>query len=219
LVYQAYNKQINGTKNSLLLLVPRYFSKQFLAHYLGVIQLFEDGVNLRHLFFFLLVISSNAFAEKSSCDISVEDASALIQAEKLPELENTLMQNYKKIEQASFKLTSLKQVECYAELLNSTRLLIKVNSLPKINWVEKELTSIKHVFASNTKHLWVLSNQYRNTLQNYIKFNSKARDVKKLEYGKVLLNKLTNSFGDYFTSSQLEQNVKFENMSSSCITS
>jgi len=75
------------------------------------------------------------------------------------------------------------------------------------------------VFASNTKHLWVLSNQYRNTLQNYIRFNSKACNVKKLENGKVLLNKLTNSFGDYFTSTQLEQNVKFENMSSSCITS
>ncbi|AGP96120.1 hypothetical protein [Alteromonas mediterranea] len=32
------NKQINRTKNSWLLLVPRYFSHQFLACYLGVIR-------------------------------------------------------------------------------------------------------------------------------------------------------------------------------------
>ena len=174
---------------------------------------------MKHLFFFLLVISSNAFAEKSSCDISVEKASLLIQAKKLPELEDTLQKNYQEIEQGNFKLTSLKQVECYVELLNSTRLLVNSNSLQKDIWLEKELASIKMVFSSNTKQLWVLSNQYRNTLQNYIRFNSKSCNVKKLEDGKVLLNKLTNSFGDYFTSTQLEQNVKFENMSSSCITS
>jgi hypothetical protein len=171
------------------------------------------------LFIFLLVLSSNAFAENVSCDISVEVASLLIQAKKLPELESTLQKNYHEIEQGNFKLTSLKQVECYAELLNSTRLLVNSNSLQKDNWLETELASIKMVFSSNTKHLWVLSNQYRNTLQNYIRFNSKSCNVKKLEDGKVLLNKLTNSFGDYFTSTQLEQNVKFENMSSSCITS
>ena len=174
---------------------------------------------MKHLFFFLLVISSNAFAEKSSCDISVEEASLLIQAKKLSELEATFQKSYQEIEQGSFKLTSLKQVECYAELLNSTRLLVNSNSLQKDIWIEKELASIKKVFASNAKHLWVLSNQYRNTLQNYIRFNSKSCNVKKLENGKVLLNKLTNSFGDYFTSAQLEQNVKFDNMSSSCITS
>jgi hypothetical protein len=174
---------------------------------------------LKHLFFFLLVISSNAFAENGSCGISVEQASLLIQAKKLPELEDTLQKSYHEIEQDSFKLTSLKQVECYAELLNSTRLLLNPNSPQKDIWLEKELASIKMVFTSNTKHLWVLSNQYRNTLHNYIKFNSKSCNVKKLENGKVLLNKLTNSFGDYFTSTQLEQNVKFENMSSSCITS
>jgi hypothetical protein len=174
---------------------------------------------LKHLFFFLLVLSSNAFAEKGSCDISVEEASLLIQAKKMPELEYTIQKNYQEIEQGNFKLTSLKQIECYAELLNSTRLLVNSNHLQKNIWLEKELASIKMVFASNTKHLWVLSNQYRNTLQNYIRFNSKACNVKKLENGKVLLNKLTNSFGDYFTSTQLEQNVKFENMSSSCITS
>ncbi len=174
---------------------------------------------MKHLFFFLLVISSNAFAENGSCEISVEKASLLIQAKKQPELEDTLQKSYLEIEQSSFKLTSLKQVECYAELLNSTRLLVNSNYLQKDIWLEKELTSIKMVFARNTKHLWVLSNQYRNTLQNYIRFNSKSCNVKKFENGKVLLNKLTNNFGDYFTSTQLEQNVKFENMSSSCITS
>ena len=174
---------------------------------------------MKYLFIYILFLSSNASAENIACENSLEKALMLIQSKKLTEVADNLEYGYKKIEVNNFKLVSLEQVECYTELLNSTRAFIKVSSSSKSIWSETELTSIKKVFESNTKHLWVLANQYRNTLLNYIKLNSKTCSLNKLKYGKVLLNSLINAHSDYFTSSQLEQNVKFEQMSSSCITS
>ncbi|KGJ88218.1 hypothetical protein [Colwellia psychrerythraea] len=174
---------------------------------------------MKVLFLFLLIISTNTFAEKVICDVPLDSTNELILSKSFVELENKLNGAFKKIEQAHFKLKTLNNVECYTELLNSSRLYISVIPSSKDTWIEKELGSTKQAFESNSKHLWVLANQYRNTLQNYIRFNSKACNVKNLENGKILLNKLTNNFGDYFTSVQLEQNIKFENMSASCITS
>lgn len=143
----------------------------------------------------------------------------LVSLNKLSELEGIIENSYRKVEDASFKFHSLDQVECYTELLDSSRLFIKVTPSSKIVWAELELSSIKQTIESNKKHLWVLANQYRNSLQNYIKLSAQACEIDKLGYGKDLLNRLTNDLGDYFTASQLEQNVKFEQLSISCITS
>lgn len=175
---------------------------------------------MKFLSILFLFINLNVLAEELHCESSIKNALELIEANKLSKLADTLQVHYQSIEGTTIDLNTLDQLECYTELLISTRLFIK-HSLTLldanvINLAEYELASIRRVFQSNKKHVWVLANQYLNTLQNYIRLNSEICNIEKLNNGKRLLNLLINNFGDYFTTSQLERNVRFEQLNSSC---
>ena len=109
----------------------------------------------------------------------------------------------------SFTITTMSQLEGFVEFLNSIRLQYKIlNDNTRIS-IGEDIQKLQFYYSkkaleSNSTHKWVLNNQHFNSHLNYLHHANKYGDLKTYCSHMHGLNQFVISNKDNFTSQQLE---------------